>query len=194
MADEDTEDEGGKKKSPLLKIILIVLLVLILLAGAVVGTLFFTGFFDKASGEKAAEEKLAALESEAADAKDPMKKDQPTAVVKEAPAVEKFVYNYKEMERDLLANMDNSRKVMQLQVAFMTHYDERVFKNIDRHEFAIRSKILDVMRQTKEAELLQPKFREELAERIRLEVNSLLEQYEDFGGVEGVYFTSFVVQ
>lgn len=194
MADEDTEEEGGKKKSPLLKIILIVLLVLILLAGAVVGTLFFTGFFDKASGEKAAEEKLAAMESAAADAKDPMKKDIPKAVTKDMPKAEKFVYNYKEMTRDLLANLDNSRKVMQLQVAFMTHYDERVFKNIDRHEFAIRSKIMDIMRQTKEAELSKPKFREELAERIRLEVNALLESYEDFGGIEGVYFTSFVVQ
>ncbi len=194
MADEETEDEGGKKKSPLIKIILIVLLVLILLVGAIVGTLFFTGFFDKASGEKAAEEKLAALEQEASDAKDPMKQDQPTAVTKKTPDPEKFVYNYKELERDLLANLDNSRKVMQIQVAFMTHYDERVFANIDRHQFAIRSKILDVMRQTKEAEITKPNFREELAERIRLEVNALLEKYEDFGGIEGVYFTAFVVQ
>lgn len=194
MADEDTEDEGGKKKSPLLKIILIVLLVLVLLIGAIMGTLFFTGFFDKASGEKAAEEKLAELEKEAADAKDPMKKDQPEAVTKKTPDPEKFVYNYKELERDLLANLDNSRKVMQIQVAFMTHYDERVFANIDRHQFAIRSKVLDVMRQTKESELIKPNFREELAERIRLEVNALLEKYEDFGGIEGVYFTSFVVQ
>lgn len=194
MADEVTEDDGGKKKSPLIKIILIVLLILLLLVGAVVGTLFFTGFFDKASGEKAAEEKLAALEQEAKDAKDPMKQNTPDPVTKKTPDPEKFVYNYKELERDLLANLDNSRKVMQVQVAFMTHYDERVFKNIDRHQFAIRSKILDIMRQTKEAELLKPNFRDELGERIRLEVNALLEKYEDFGGIEGVYFTSFVVQ
>ena len=194
MADEDTEDEGGKKKSPLLKIILIVLLVLALLVGAIVGTLFFTGFFDKASGEQSAEEKLAALEQEASDAQDPMKQAQPEPVTKKTPEAEKFVYNYKELERDLLANLDNSRKVMQIQVAFMTHYDERVFANIDRHQFAIRSKILDIMRQTKESELTKPNFREDLAARIRLETNALLESYEDFGGIEGVYFTSFVVQ
>jgi flagellar FliL protein len=194
MADEDVEDEGQKKKSPLMMIIVIVLVVILLVAGAVFGTLFFTGFFDKQSGEKAAEEKVAELEKAAADAKDPTKQALPEAVTKKTPEAEKFVYTYKEMERELLANLDNSRKVMQLQVAFMTHYDERVVKNIEKHDFAIRSAVLDIMRQTKEEELAKPTFRKDLAERIRLEVNALLEQYENFGGIEGVYFTSFVVQ
>lgn len=194
MADDAADEEGQKKKSPLLMIIVIVLVVVILLAGAIVGTLFFTGFFDKASGEKAAEEKIAELEQSAADAKDPMKKNEPQAVTKKMPDAEKFVYTYKEMERELLANLDNSRKVMQVQIAFMTHYDDRVIKNIEKHDFAIRSAVMDLMRQTKESELAQPNFREDLAERIRLQVNALLEKFEDFGGIEGVYFTSFVVQ
>ena len=194
MADDAADEEGQKKKSPLLMIIVIVLVVVILLAGAIVGTLFFTGFFDKASGEKAAEEKIAELEQSAADAKDPMKKNEPQAVTKKMPDAEKFVYTYKEMERELLANLDNSRKVMQVQIAFMTHYDDRVIKNIEKHDFAIRSAVIDLMRQTKESELAQPNFREDLAERIRLQVNALLEKFEDFGGIEGVYFTSFVVQ
>jgi len=194
MADEDVEDEGQKKKSPLVMIIVITLVVILLLVGAVFGTLFFTGYFDKQSGEAAAEEKVAELEKAAAEASDPAKRDVPTAVTKKTPEEEKFVYTYKEMERELLANLDNSRKVMQLQVAFMTHYDERVVANIEKHDFAIRSAILDIMRQTEEAELSKPSFRKDLAERIRLEVNALLEEYENFGGIEGVYFTAFVVQ
>jgi flagellar FliL protein len=81
-----------------------------------------------------------------------------------------------------------------VQVAIMTHYDERVFKNVKKHEFALRSAALDVMRQTTEAELAQADFRKNLAEKIRLEMNAVLEKFEDFGGIEAVYFTNFVVQ
>jgi flagellar FliL protein len=34
----------------------------------------------------------------------------------------------------------------------------------------------------------------ELAEKIRITMNALLERYEDFGGIDEVYFTEFVVQ
>ena len=76
----------------------------------------------------------------------------------------------------------------------MTHYDERVFKNAKKHEFALRSVALDVMRQMTEADLAKPEFRTELAAKIREAMNSVLQKYEDFGGIEEVYFTSFVVQ
>jgi flagellar FliL protein len=99
-----------------------------------------------------------------------------------------------EIEKDMLANLTNSRKVIQVQLAIMTHYDERVFKNVKKHEFALRSAALDVMRQTTEDQLGQPDFRKNLGEKIRLELNSVLEKFEDFGGIEEVYFTSFVVQ
>jgi flagellar FliL protein len=50
------------------------------------------------------------------------------------------------------------------------------------------------MRQTTEAELGNPDFRKILGERLRTEINAVLERLEEFGGVEEVYFTSFVVQ
>jgi flagellar FliL protein len=40
----------------------------------------------------------------------------------------------------------------------------------------------------------QADFRKNLADKIRKEFNAILEKYEDFGGIEEVYFTSFVVQ
>ena len=192
MADEDTEVEG-KKKSPLLKIILIAVVALVLLVGTVIGTLFVTGFFDK-KDETAAEAQLKALEAEAAGANDPAKNAGPQKVTKETPELKRFENHYMEIEKDMLANLTNSRKVIQVQLAIMTHYDERVFKNVKKHEFALRSAALDVMRQTTEAELGQPDFRKTLAEKIRSELNAVLEKFEDFGGIEEVYFTSFVVQ
>jgi flagellar FliL protein len=88
----------------------------------------------------------------------------------------------------------NSRKVVQVKVAIMTHYDERVIANMESHAFAVRSEMLDVLRKVGEADLTKDDFRKELAEELKLATNSVLEKYEDFGGVEEVLFTEFVVQ
>jgi flagellar FliL protein len=191
MAEEDTEVEG-KKKSPIVKIILIAVVAIVLLAGTVVGTLFVTGFFDK-KDEAAAEAQLKALEEQAAKANDPATNEL-QKVTKESPELTRFENHYMELEKDMLANLTNSRKVIQVQLAIMTHYDQRVFKNVEKHQFALRSAALDVMRQTTEDQLGQADFRKNLAEKIRTEMNAVLERFEDFGGIEEVYFTSFVVQ
>lgn len=192
MAEEDTEVEG-KKKSPIVKIVLIAVVAILLLVGTVFGTLLITGFFDK-KDEAAAEAQLKALEEQAAAANDPAKNAGPAKVTKNTPELTRFENHYMEIEKDMLANLTNSRKVIQVQLAIMTHYDERVFKNVKKHEFALRSAALDVMRQTTEAELGEADFRKKLAEKIRSEMNAVLEKFEDFGGIEEIYFTNFVVQ
>lgn len=214
MADEQEQQEGGKKKSPL-KLILLIVGLLVLLAVTVVGTLAVTGFFSqpdpnsveellkKAEADKAAAD--AAKEGEA-DGQPKLGPDgKPLPNIKESPAgpdkvtknaadVNRFESRYKEMGRPLLANVTGSRKVMQVTVAIMTHYDDKVLENMEKHDFALRNSALDVMRQVTEAELDRPTFRIELAEKIRLAMNAVLERYEDFGGIEQVLFTEFVVQ
>lgn len=192
MADEETEVEV-KKKSPLVKIILIAVVAILVLAGTVVGTLFVTGFFDK-KDTSAAEAQLKALEQEASGAKNAASEAQPKKVTKDSPELTRFENYYMELEKDLVANLTNSRKVIQVKLAIMTHYDERVFKNVKKHEFALRSTALDVMRLTVDADLSQPDFRKKMAEKIRLELNAVLEKYEDFGGIEEIHFTNFIVQ
>ena len=81
-----------------------------------------------------------------------------------------------------------------MSLSIMTHYDERVFKNVKKHEPALRSAALDAMRQSTEADLSAPDFRKNLAAKIRDDMNAVLSKYEDFGGIEEVFFTSFVVQ
>ena len=203
MADEDNETEG-KKKKPIVKIILLVLGVIILLAGTVFGTLFATGFFDEkpaASAEAALEgaEGAAVATQEAkaaaAGAVGPDGKPlEPQRVAKESPQLTRFEFTYHEDEREFLVNLTNSRKVMQVQIALMTRYDNRVFDNFKKHEFALRSVTLDVMRQVTEADIAAPDFRVKLAQNIREAMNAKLEEFEDFGGIEEVYFTTFVIQ
>ena len=204
MADEDNETEG-KKKSPILKILLLVIGVIILLAGTVFGTLFATGFFDEkpaVSAEEALEgAEGAAVEGRAAGADGGGEGaapggPPPTAerVTRESPQLTRFEFRYHEVDREFLVNLTNSRRVMQVQLALMTRYDQRVFDNFLKHEFAIRSVTLDVMRQVTEADTTAPDFRVKLAQNIREAMNAKLEEFEDFGGIEEIYFTTFVIQ
>lgn len=216
--EEQVEGEP-KSKGPLIKIILMVVAVLVLIGGSVGGTLFATGFFSK---KEKAEETLDKLEAEAkgehgdgGDGHGEAKKDDGHGEAKkgdghggdaksaELPQKElvtpeadnqRWKYNYYAMEKPLLSNISGSRKVMQVTLTVMTHYDDRVIKNMKTHELALRAGVLDVMRQSTEADLAQPDFRKALAENVRLTINSLLEKYEGFGGIEEVLFTEFVVQ
>ena len=206
MAEEVVETEPAAKK-PMLLIIVGIVAVLLLLVAAVLGTMFFTGAF-KPKPELTAEQLL--LQQEAAesaadgkgeagkDGKDGKKGDKkggpPGKLTKKSPELTRFDFSYLQLEREFLTNLTGSRKVMSIQVAVMTRYDERVFDNVKKHEFALRSVMMDVMRQTVEADLSKPDFRKELAVRLRDAMNTLLEKYEDFGGIEDVYFTSFIVQ
>jgi flagellar FliL protein len=188
-----TEAEAGteepKKKKPILLILGIAVGAIVLLVGVAFGTLYFSGYYEK-KAELAAMDKLEELEAAATKAKD----EAPAKLKKEAPEATRFEKNYFQVEKELMTNITGSKKVMVVQIAIMTHYDSRVFDNIKKHEFALRSAMLDLMRQTTEAEASKPEFRKELAVKLKDIMNSLLEEYEDFGGVEEVMFTSFVMQ
>ena len=212
MAEEETTEEQPKKKSPILLIVLIVVGALITLVATVLITLFAVGFFSEGP-ENAAQEVIEQAEAEAAAVSEPgetveildeqglptgeFEKKAPTPpekVVKDASQQTRFEHRYYELAKPFVSNVANSRKVMSATVAIMTQYDEQVIINVEKHEFALRSASLDVMRQHTEDDLKKPEFRVELAEKIRITMNALLERYEDFGGIDEVYFTEFVVQ
>jgi len=191
--EEVAAEEGEKKpKSPIVLIIVGVVGLLIIMASTVAGTLFLTGFFNPKPDPEQVE---AAADGHGKDGKGKDGKDaKPGKKVKDSPELTRFEYTYMQIEREFLVNLSGSKKVMSVQLAVMTHYDDRVFENVKKHDFALRSVIMDVMRQTQEAELTKPEFRKELAAKIRDAMNTLLEKYEDFGGIEDIYFTNFIVQ
>ena len=181
--------EEPKKKKPILLIVGVAVGAIVILIGVAFGTLFFSGYYEK-KAELAAMDKLEELEAAATKAKD----EAPVKIKKEAPEETRFEKNYMQLDKELMTNITDSKKVMVVQIALMTHYDSRVFDNVKKHEFALRSAMLDVMRQTTESETKKPEFRKELAAKLKETMNGLLEEYEDFGGIEEVFFTSFVMQ
>jgi len=209
-APEEQVEGEPKKKGPLIKIILMVVAVLFLIGASVGGTLLATGFFSKKDQAKeAVDAQLDKLEGGDGhggghgdghgDGHGEPKKDDghgepKKELVSPDAANQRWKFNYYALEKPLLSNVAGSRKVMQVTLTIMTHYDDRVIKNVKTHELALRAGILDVMRQKTEADLREPDFRKALAEEVRLTINSLLEKYEGFGGIEEVMFTEFVVQ
>ena len=195
MADEELEAGEGGKKSSILSYVLIGVGVIVALAITILATMYFVGYFDPDSAERI-EETVQQLEMDAEEARARAEElaKGPSKETLDSPELTRFENTYMEIERPLVANIVNSRKVMQVKVAIMTHYDDRVVANMEKHEFAIRSEMLDVMRKIDESRISEPNFRSDLAEQLKLAVNSVLERYEDFGGVEEVMFTEFVVQ
>ena len=209
-APEEQAEGAPSKKKAIIKIVLMVVAVLFIIGASVGGTLLATGFFSKKEQAKeAVDAQLEKLDGEHGggdghgDAKGGDAAGAPAKPGAEAPAKElvspdadnqRWKFNYYSLEKPMLSNLSGSRKVMQVTLTIMTHYDDRVIKNLKTHELALRAGILDVMRQKTEADLVRPDFRKALAEDLRLVINSLLEKYEGFGGIEEVMFTEFVVQ
>jgi flagellar protein FliL len=193
-AAEAPAEEGEakpKKKKPILLILVIVLSLIILIGGSVFGTLFVSGYFEHKS-EAAAHDKVDELEKAAEEAQ--AAAASPSKVKKESTETSRFENTYLQIDKEFMTNITGSKKVMVVQLAIMTHYDSRVFDNVKKHEFAVRSAVLDVMRQSTEADIAKPEFRTELAAKIKEVMNAMLMKYEDFGGIEDVFFTSFVMQ
>ena len=194
-APEATEvvEEEPKKKKPIVLIIGGVMGLIVLIVGIVLGTLFFTGYFNP---KPVVDPEHAEADAHGAGGGHGDKKadNKPGKKTKDSPELTRFEYTYLQIEREFLVNVSGSKKVMSVQIAVMTHYDDRVFENVKKHDFAIRSAVMDVMRLTTDADLVKPDFRKELAVKIRDSMNSLLEKYEDFGGIEEIHFTNFIVQ
>jgi flagellar FliL protein len=62
------------------------------------------------------------------------------------------------------------------------------------HQLALRSEVLGVVSEFTVEEVEGKVGRDDLADGIKNAINLRLEELEGFGGVEGVYFTAFVLQ
>jgi flagellar FliL protein len=118
----------------------------------------------------------------------------PKKMPKIAPENETFLTTYYEFPGNLTTNLRGSRKFLQIGLGVSTQYDEQVMINVDTHQLALRSVLLATMSEFSEAEVEGGMGRAKLAERLMAALNAELERLEGFGGIEGVHFSSFVVQ
>jgi flagellar FliL protein len=196
MADEEVVEGEEKKKGGLVKVLLFVIIGILLIAMSIGGTLFLTGAFDAKpivvdeDGNVITQE----VTAEGAEGVDPNVPKPLDKVSKEMPEGQKFDQLYNEMERSFTVNLSGSKQFCQFTMGFMTHYDQRVVDNVYKHELAVRSAIIMEVSTYNKDQLATVTDKQKLANAIKARMNQVLIGYEDFGGIEEVFFTEFVIQ
>ena len=119
---------------------------------------------------------------------------EPEKVYKDTPSTDTFVTSYYTFPDNFTTNLKGSKAFLQISVGVSTQYDETVIENVEMHQLALRSEVLGVVSEFTVEEVEGKTGRDQLADSIKDAINKRLEELEGFGGVEGVYFTAFVLQ
>ncbi len=100
-------------------------------------------------------------------------------------------YNFTD---EFTSNLRNSQALVQVSLAASTRRDGRVLLWMKKHELAIRSARLAVLADTPEEDASTIEGKGRLQKRLTAAINAVLTRTEGFGGVDAVYFKSFLVQ
>ena len=95
---------------------------------------------------------------------------------------------------EFTSNLRVSDSLIQVSIACSTHRDGRVIMWLKKHELAIRSAMLAVLADTPEEEVATIPGKAILQKRLTAAINKVLVEQEGFGGIDNVYFKSFLVQ
>ena len=209
------ENKEENKKGGIVKIAIFVVAGLVLLGvGLGIGALIFGGgsepdpsaevseILEGKSPEKEKEEspeeenteEESEVEMECVENADGEEECVPKKKVKKVNVEEKFLTTYYEFPGNFTTNLRDSKKFLQITVGVSTQYDEEVMINVESHQLALRGIILGVMSEYSEQDVAGRDGKQGLADAIRDALNIFLEDKEGFGGVEGIHFTSFVLQ
>ena len=191
----DDENNEPKKKSGILKIL-----------GFAFGGLFLVGaglgagFFMFGSTQPDPSEEIEQIiERKMVEAEEKKEADEKAdegeaKVAKETPEIDTFMTTYFEFPGTFTTNLMNSRKFLQVGLGVSTQYDDTVMENVEAHQLALRSEILNAISEFSESDIEGKNGSEQLAKALTVAINNKLLALEDFGGVTEVHYTSFVLQ
>ncbi len=194
MSDKkDEQEKPAKKKGGMVKI----LIMGVVLIGAGAGTVFglmAAGVIQGASAEAKETGPQLVMKGEA-DPYAPAAKGKKDAVpVVHGDGGSRYRTAYYSFTEDFTSNLNNSDALVQLSVAASTQRDGRVLMWLEEHQLAIRSRILVEIADTPEEDVITSAGKERLQKRLTAAVNEVLKEREGFGGVDNIYFRTFIVQ
>lgn len=198
----EVEEEAPKKGGGLIKLLVMIfggLLLIVIGLGA--------GYFVFGSSsndpnqvvdkliEKEEQEKAAAAEAAgAAEGENAEGEGGPKKISKESKKEEVFQTLYFQFPAPITSNLRGSRRFIQVGLGISTQYDESVIQNVETHLPAITSDLLAALSDYTEDQVQGREARATLANDLKKVINARLEELEGFGGVEGVHFTSYIMQ
>lgn len=186
--------DGAKRKGGFMRMIRT-----LFFGAAMLGAGFGGGWFYFANPLTPAEDMLRLIDPAVADAPadahaEAGGEDAPHKVPKPVPEEELFQTSYFTFPDPVTANLRDSKRFLQVQIGVSTQYDESVVKNVETHKIALQSDMLTVLSTFSEADIAGTEGRGHLADALKEAINARLEKAEGFGGVEDVFFPSFVLQ
>ncbi|MFN3944676.1 MAG: flagellar basal body-associated protein FliL [Allosphingosinicella sp.] len=190
MSEETEEGAKPKKKGKFRKIVLI-LVALILVGGGGAGAgLYAMGGIGGGTTEDPKKPKLVVREGVSrADA------DAARAAAEAGrPDPRIFQPTYLPLENSFTSNLSGGDSFVQIGLGVSTFYDDRVAANLRAHEMAVRSAVLMTLGEQEFETLSTASGKARLKEELKNAVNGVLTNKEGFGGIDEVYFTSFVTQ
>lgn len=185
----DANEAPAKKKGGLVKkLVMFGVLPLVLLGGGVGAGLYAAGSGMVGGGEHKVDPhrpKLVLKEGEEGPT------DLPDSV-KIDPEVYKS--SYYQMEQPFTSNLRGTDGLIQLSLGVSTFYDEKVIEHLKDSDMPVRSAVLETLAESDANVLDTPQGKDALRKTLKERINQVLQQREGFGGVDGVYFTSFIIQ
>ena len=191
MADAKDTNDPPKKKGGFLKILMLLFALVAAAGGGAYGA-FAMGLFGTEAGAPEPDLPKKVRKGE----------EDPYALAAEGDAPEEipgeggseYRTAYYEFQDSFTSNLLQSPALVQLSIAASTQYDGRVIRWLQKHDLALRNRILVELANTPEDDVYTPEGRERLQQRIVEAINDELSAKEGFGGVEHVYFREFLVQ
>ncbi|WP_298689931.1 flagellar basal body-associated FliL family protein [uncultured Sphingomonas sp.] len=190
MSDEATPAPKKKGKK---KLILIVVGGLVLVGGGVGGGMMAAG-----------------MGLGGAHAKDTIDPDAPKLVVRSGqsavagddhravgtfrPDPRHYKASYYTMDQPFTSNLRDTDGIAQISLGVSTFYDAKVLDGFKDNEMPIRSAVLEVLANQDAFVLGTPEGKTALQGRLRDAINKVLVDKTGYGGVDDVYFTSFIIQ
>ena len=111
-----------------------------------------------------------------------------------SPDAKKFKASYAEIPENFTVNLRDADGFVQVKLCVSTFYDEKVIEAVKTHEVALKSAILMTMADQDSLAMSTPEGKQRLKKDLTRALNKVLEQKEGFGGLDDVYFTSFIIQ
>ena len=190
----DSANPPKKKKGKGLIVRLVAGLCLMGLGGGGTFALFQTGMIGGHKEKETNEPKLVLKGEEDPYApKSESKEGEGTAEVA-GEGGSKYRTTYFNFSDEFTSNLKDSDGLVQIGLAASTRRDGRVLMWMKKHEMAIRSAILTVLADTPEEDIHTMEGKERLQKRLTAAINNVLIDSEGFGGVDSVYFKTFLVQ
>jgi len=180
-----------KKKGGKLKKLIFLLLVLAVIGGGAAGGYYaLFGFGGHAEEEDADQPQLVVREGVSDSAADRARERARSG----HPDPRVFQSTYIPLEGNFTSNLSGGEAFVQIGIGLSTYYDEKVTDAVHRHDMAIRSAILMTLSEADPVDIMSLSGKERLKQTLKNAINNVLTNREGFGGIDDVFFTSFVTQ